>query len=309
MDVIVVSSSSEYLLEAICKAGGDSIKNSFDEESKKNPDARVVSVNAGGKLASKVIYFLPWKKNFEPCLLRKSIEKFVSDAMDKAIAENYQTIAFPAIGCGGLGCSVRLVAQAMVEEAHRKLQSHTISVSFIIQPQKTNIYDEFQKQIDLLQPQQQSLALQQSAQHSQLPSQQQSQREECAQRHKAPASLTTSRPTYSRRQFAPRSTNTRIEFLSDKSVKPSTNNDLVSLRWESADRSTKTCLSLLDEEPSGSTEQKCPELQEYSELQQQQHSQSHHLQTVKKKSVSIGTGAIEVEMGDITTQKVYIEVL
>ena len=49
VDVIVVSSSSEYLFEAICKAGGDSIKNSFDEESRKNPDARVVSVNAGGK--------------------------------------------------------------------------------------------------------------------------------------------------------------------------------------------------------------------------------------------------------------------
>ena len=233
--------------------------------------------------------------------------------MDKAIAENYQTIAFPAIGCGGFACSVSLVAQAMVEEAHRKLQSHTISVSFIIQPQKTNIYDEFQKQIDLLQPQQQSSELQQSKQHSQLPSQQQSQREECAQRqprpHKAPASLKTSRPTYSRRQFAPRSTNTRIEFLSDKSLKPSTNNDLESSLWESADRSTKTCLLSLDDEPLESTEQNCLELQQYSELQQLQHSQSHHLQAVVKKSVSIGTGAIEVEMGDITTQKVYKEVL
>ncbi len=39
----------------------------------------------------------------------------------------------------------------MVEEAHRKSQKHGISVTFVIQPQRADIYDEFQKQINLLQ--------------------------------------------------------------------------------------------------------------------------------------------------------------
>ncbi|CAF3470720.1 unnamed protein product [Rotaria sp. Silwood2] len=44
----------------------------------------------------------------------------------------------------------------MVEKAHRLLAVHPISVSFIIQPERTNIYDEFQKRISLLKQQQQS---------------------------------------------------------------------------------------------------------------------------------------------------------
>ncbi|CAF3807161.1 unnamed protein product [Rotaria sp. Silwood1] len=153
IDVIVVCSSSEYLFKAICEAGGDSVKASFDAESKKKPEAPVIAVKADGQLASKMVYFLPWKMPPDASLLRKSIEKFVSDAMDKAVTETYQSIAFPAIGCGKFGCSISLVAQAMIEEAHQKLQKHAISVSFVIQSERTDIYDEFQKQINLLQQQ------------------------------------------------------------------------------------------------------------------------------------------------------------
>ncbi|CAF3919435.1 unnamed protein product, partial [Rotaria sp. Silwood1] len=153
IDVIVVCSSSEYLFKAICEAGGDSVKASFDAESKKKPEAPVIAVKADGQLASKMVYFLPWKMPPDASLLRKSIEKFVSDAMDKAVTETYQSIAFPAIGCGKFGCSITLVAQAMIEEAHQKLQKHAISVSFVIQSERTDIYDEFQKQINLLQQQ------------------------------------------------------------------------------------------------------------------------------------------------------------
>lgn len=102
-------------------------------------------------MAAKKIYFLELKTNNDTAILRKSIRKFVSDALELAINENYQSIAFPAVGCGKFGCSVGVVAQTMVEEAFRKTTTNPISVSFVIQSGKNDIYDEFQKQINLLQ--------------------------------------------------------------------------------------------------------------------------------------------------------------
>jgi hypothetical protein len=69
------------------------------------------------------------------------------------VEERYKSIAFPAIGCGKFGCSISLVAQAMVGEAHRKCRTYNISISFVIQPERTDIYDEFQKQINMVQSQ------------------------------------------------------------------------------------------------------------------------------------------------------------
>ncbi len=96
---------------------------------------------------------MPWTANPDESILQKSIEEFVSDATEKAVEERYISIAFPAIGCGKFGCSTSLVAQAMVGEANRKRRTYNISISFVIQPERTDVYDEFQKQINLIQPQ------------------------------------------------------------------------------------------------------------------------------------------------------------
>lgn len=108
-------------------------------------------MNGSGQVLAKKIYFLEWKKNDDRTILRKSIKKFVSDAIEYARTENYRSIVFPAIGCGKFGCPVDIVAQTMVEEAHHKLLTHSISVSFVIEPGRNDIYDEFQRQINLLQ--------------------------------------------------------------------------------------------------------------------------------------------------------------
>lgn len=120
----------------------------FDEESKKTPKASVIALESSGQVVAKKVYFLEWKTNNDQAVLKKSIEKFVSDAIDHAIKENYQTITFPAIGCGKFGCSIDVVAQAMVEEAHRKSSSNSISVLFVIQPERKDVYNEFQKHVN-----------------------------------------------------------------------------------------------------------------------------------------------------------------
>ncbi|CAF3325966.1 unnamed protein product [Rotaria socialis] len=149
-DVIVVCSSSQYLFKSICKAGGDSVSTSYNQQISENPDAPIIIVATAGGIASKKIYFLPWKADSDEYVLCKSIKRFVSLALKKAIEQNYRRIAFPAIGCGQFGCSISLVADAMVGEVHRKSRIHDISVTFVIQPDRNDIYDEFKKQIDLL---------------------------------------------------------------------------------------------------------------------------------------------------------------
>ncbi len=125
------------------------MKNSYAIESEKDANTAVVAVAAGGHLSSKMIYFIAWKPQADTSLLRQSIQKFISDTIDKAVNENYQSIAFPAIGCGQFGCSPSLIAEFMVGEVFRRLATHPIWVTFVIEPDKTNVYDEFRKRLDL----------------------------------------------------------------------------------------------------------------------------------------------------------------
>ncbi|CAF3327022.1 unnamed protein product [Rotaria socialis] len=149
-DVIVVCSSSEYLFESICQAGGDPVSASYKQQNSRNPNAPIIIVESAGKIASKTIYFLPWKANPDESILRKSIENFVSLALEKAIEQKYRSIVFPAIGCGGFGCSIQLIGRTMIETVYSKLKTYQMSVSFVIQPNKKHIYDEFKEHVDAL---------------------------------------------------------------------------------------------------------------------------------------------------------------
>ncbi|CAF4121313.1 unnamed protein product [Rotaria sp. Silwood2] len=151
-DVIVVSSSSQRLFKSICKAGGSSVLASYNAKLNNNPEAPIIVVKADGQLASKIIYFLSLKPSSDTSILCRSIEKFVSDALEKATKQNYRSIAFPAISCDQFRCSPSIVACTMVREVYRKLKISKMSVSFVIKPEKTDIYDEFLKQIHLLEP-------------------------------------------------------------------------------------------------------------------------------------------------------------
>ncbi|CAF1429504.1 unnamed protein product [Adineta steineri] len=150
-DVIVVCSSSKTLCENVFKSGGNSIKVSYEAELKKNPTAPIITVTANGHVAAKTIYFLPWQPDADLIKFCDSVKTFVSNAMEKAASESYQSIAIPAIGCGLHGCSISLVAGTFVKEVHRQLFKYPMSVSFVIQPDRKDVYDEFQKQISLIQ--------------------------------------------------------------------------------------------------------------------------------------------------------------
>ena len=78
-----------------------------------------------------------------------SIEKFLADAIRKGVEDYHQSIAFPVIGCGKIGHSIDVISQVLIEEAdrHRQLLKHRISVLFVSESGRTDIYDRFQQQI------------------------------------------------------------------------------------------------------------------------------------------------------------------
>jgi hypothetical protein len=128
------------------------MRNSFGAEYNKDPTAPIIAVAASEQLVAKTVYFLPWKPNADVAKFRESIGIFIANAMGKAASENYQSIAFPAIGCGEYACSINLIAQSFIKEVYDQLAKYSMFVSFVIQPDRTDVYDEFQKQIKSIQP-------------------------------------------------------------------------------------------------------------------------------------------------------------
>lgn len=142
----MVCTSSLALLDSVFKVGDNELKISYERELGRNPTT-CFSVDVSGRIRSKKIYFVPWQPTSDVTSLVQSLKTVVSIAMEKASNENFHSIAFPAIGYNQITGSVTYIAQALVEEAYRLLDILNIDVFFIIQPQKTNIYNDFQNQI------------------------------------------------------------------------------------------------------------------------------------------------------------------
>lgn len=145
--MIVVCSLSKYLVDAVFKAGGKSLKSAFDKKVKEDQKSPVISIPAEGALKSKAVYFVAWKPSSDQKLLCDSIETLVKNVMKKAVNENYRSIAFPAIGCGGYDCPTSLIANTLVTQCRAILPKYPVSVLFVIQPEKTEIYEEFRQRI------------------------------------------------------------------------------------------------------------------------------------------------------------------
>jgi hypothetical protein len=132
----------------IIKAAGDDAKTAFENELRNNPNSILISIPAG-ELPCKRIFFLQWKPNENEDILRQSIVDFIYNVIQNVISYKFTSIAFPAIGCGQLGCSVDIVVKTMVREVKNQLRTRDlqVTVKFVIQPEQQNVYDEFCKQV------------------------------------------------------------------------------------------------------------------------------------------------------------------
>ncbi|CAF1112970.1 unnamed protein product [Adineta steineri] len=148
-DVIVVCSLSKFLMDHVFNAGGKSLRSAFDKKRKENENYSIISIRTEGSLKCKAIYFVPWKPNSDENRLCQSIKQLVKNVIKKAVSENFQSVAFPAIGCGGFECSTSLIAKTFIGQCQRLLVKYPLSIVFVIQPEKVEIYDEFRQHIGL----------------------------------------------------------------------------------------------------------------------------------------------------------------
>jgi hypothetical protein len=148
----VIRSKAGVLPSSIHHAGGSAISTAYEAQSKKASSDAVISIEACGLLACRRVYFLPWKPTSDHVANQKSLQKFVADAVNKAVQDKYQSVAFPAVGCGKHDLSISSVALAMCEEARRQSFATGISIVFVIQAERTDIYDAFQEQINSAAP-------------------------------------------------------------------------------------------------------------------------------------------------------------
>ena len=146
----MICSSSQFLLDAVFKAGGRTFKTTYEKKVAANERDPVISTRAEGSLKSKAVYFVPWKPSSNEDKLRQSLEQLVDNVIQQAVREKYRTIAFPAIGCGGYGCSTSVIAETLTNQCQQLLAKYSVSILFTIQPRKTDIYKEFRRYIDTL---------------------------------------------------------------------------------------------------------------------------------------------------------------
>ena len=142
--------SSKHLLELIYDCGGSSVRNAVNNQLKNRLKNPLTSVDSDGDIQSKKIYFVHWEMRNDEEFDRKSLDNLISISMKKASEENCRKIVYPAIGCGDYQCSPQLIAQIMIQKCHQEQFNHQISVSFLIQPTRKDLFDQFQNQISLL---------------------------------------------------------------------------------------------------------------------------------------------------------------
>ena len=148
MDIIVGSSSSDILKDIILSAGGPVLKTEYEQQERLHPDSNLITTGSG-LLPCQRVFFVRWKPSADESQLRQSIRSYVSNIIEHAIQSKYGSIALPAIGCGNHDCSIHVVVETMVTAVKSELTNRAVplTVNFVIQPDKQNVYDEFCKHL------------------------------------------------------------------------------------------------------------------------------------------------------------------
>ena len=146
--MIIGSSSSENLRQALLTAAGNEVQEAYTKEHQNNPNSLIISVPPG-HLPCKRIFFLKWNPHRDDDILRQSIADFISNVTQNVQLHQFTSIAFPAIGCGGHACSINVVVKTMVKEMKQQIEKRKLpwTVRFVIEPNQQNVYDEFCKQL------------------------------------------------------------------------------------------------------------------------------------------------------------------
>ena len=146
--MIIVSTFSQYLRDAVIDAAGDQIRTAYNIEHDSNPHSILISTPSGA-LPSKRIFFVKWQPDKDAAKLQQSLVDLIQNVIQNVMAHKLTSLAFPAIGCGKYACSVDVVVRTLVNEMKNQLSMRDLqlTVKFVIQSDQKSIYDEFCEQI------------------------------------------------------------------------------------------------------------------------------------------------------------------
>ncbi|CAF3438093.1 unnamed protein product [Rotaria sp. Silwood1] len=144
VDVIVVSSSSDYLRQIVIMEGGEQVYESYERESITSPNSILISTPPGN-LSCKRIFFLKWMPDENENILRQSIADFIWNVIQNVLAYKFDSIAFPPIGCAHHNISTSIIIQTLINQLIYQIKNRNLSltVKFVILPDQKEIYQEF----------------------------------------------------------------------------------------------------------------------------------------------------------------------
>lgn len=143
VDMVVVCSTSQLLLDDILNKAGPMVKNEVSEALSNEHIACNGYSTRGGQLLCKQLLFLPWTtQRLNERDLRQSIHTFFTAAIEHALKTQQTSIAFPALGCGELKYNPDLIAEAILHETERHA-NYNLQILIVLLPKKTEAYEVF----------------------------------------------------------------------------------------------------------------------------------------------------------------------
>ncbi|CAM4880187.1 unnamed protein product [Rotaria socialis] len=143
VDMVVVCSTSQYLLNDILKKAGTNVKENVDAAMNSGRITKAGYETIGGELLCKQLFFLPWiTDKVDYITLRQTIQTFFTTAMQHALNTGKTSIAFPALGCGALKCDPNMIAEIILDETQR-YANYNLKILIVLLPDKNENYRAF----------------------------------------------------------------------------------------------------------------------------------------------------------------------
>lgn len=143
VDMVVIPSTSQYLLDNILKRAGNAVVKEVNEAMRDDGITSSGLETESGQLLCQRLFFLPWTtQKLDDVTLRQTIETFFTTAIQRALNTGKTSLAFPAIGCGLLGYDPNIIAEIILDETQR-YANYNLKILIILLPDMIENYRIF----------------------------------------------------------------------------------------------------------------------------------------------------------------------
>jgi hypothetical protein len=143
VDMVVVCSTSQHLLEDILAKAGPEVKDDVEKAIRNQRITPAGYETAGGQLLCQSLFFLPWAtEKLDDANLVRTIHAFFTTAIEYAVKKGKTSIAFPALGCGALQYNPKAIAEVILGETQR-YANYNLKILIVLLEDKREAYEAF----------------------------------------------------------------------------------------------------------------------------------------------------------------------